>query len=103
MHLGRATVAEGISKQISHPFKVMKKRQSCGFLYGYVYLSYAFYAYQSYWLCDRFGTVEKHQLPSMTSKCSQMGNGLMTYWSLSSKENQRIKEITRLECNPPHG
>ena len=56
MHLGRATIAEGVSKQNSHPFKVMQKRQSCGFLYGYgyVYLSYAFYAYQSYWLCDRF-------------------------------------------------
>ena len=56
MHLGRATIAEGVSKQNSHPFKVMQKRQSCGFLYGYVYLSYAFYAYQSYWLCDRFDT-----------------------------------------------
>ena len=51
MHLGRATIAEGVSKQNSHPFKVMQF-----FLYGYVYLSYAFYAYQSYWLCDRFDT-----------------------------------------------
>ena len=56
MHLGRAIIAEGVSKQNSHPFKVMHKRQSCGFLYGYVYLSCAFYAYQSYWLCDRFDT-----------------------------------------------
>ena len=55
-HLGRATIAEGVSKQNSHPFKVMQKRQSCGFLFGYEYLSYEFYAYQSYWLCDRFDT-----------------------------------------------
>ena len=46
---------------------------------------------------------EKHQLPSMTSKCCQMGKRLMIYWSFSTKENQIIKEITRLECNPPHG
>ena len=39
----------------------------------------------------------------MTSKCSQMGKRIMIYWSFSSKENQRIKEITRLECNPSHG
>ena len=92
MHLGRATIAEGVSKQNSHPFKVMQKRQSFGFLYGYVYLSYAFYAYQSYWLCDRFDSdvmLRKHQLPSMTSKCSQMGKRLMIYWSFSSK---RIRE-----------
>ena len=50
---GRATIAEGVSKQNSHPFKVMQKRQSCVFLYSHVYLSYASYAYQSYWLCDR--------------------------------------------------
>ena len=25
MHLGRATIAEGVSKQNSHPFKVMQK------------------------------------------------------------------------------
>ena len=56
MLLGRTTTAEGVSKQNSHPFKVMQKRQSCGFLHGYVYLSYAFYAYQSYWLGDRFDT-----------------------------------------------
>ena len=56
MHLGRATIAEGVRKQNSHPFKVMQKRQSLGFLYGYVYPLYAFYAYQSYWLCDRFDT-----------------------------------------------
>ena len=56
MHLGRAKIAKGVSKQNSHPFKEMQKRQSCGFLYGYVYLSYAFYAYQSYWLCDMFVT-----------------------------------------------
>ena len=56
MHLGRAKIAEGVSKQNSHPFKIMEKRQSCGFLYGYVYLSYVFYAYQSYWLCDRSDT-----------------------------------------------
>ena len=56
MHLGRATIAEGVSRQNLHPFKVVQKRQSRGFLYGYVYLSYAFYAYQSYWLCDRFDT-----------------------------------------------
>ena len=56
MLLGRATIAEGVSKQNSHPFKVMQKRQSCGFLYGYMYLSYAFYAHQSHWLCDRFDT-----------------------------------------------
>ena len=56
MHFGRTTIAEGVSKQNSHPFKVMQKRQSCGFLYGYVYLPYAFYAYQSYWLYDRFDT-----------------------------------------------
>ena len=54
MHLGRATIGEGVSKQNSHPFKVMQKSQSCEFLYGNVYLSYVFYAYQSYWLCDRF-------------------------------------------------
>ena len=28
--------AEGVSKQNSHAFKVMQKRQSCGFLYAYV-------------------------------------------------------------------
>ena len=28
-----------------------------------------------------------------------MGKRLMIYWFFSSKENQRIKEITRLECN----
>ena len=56
MHLRRATIAEGVNKQNSHPFKVMQKRQSCGFLYGYVYHSYALYAHQSYWLCDRFDT-----------------------------------------------
>ena len=31
MHLGRARIAEGVSKQNSHSFKVMQKRQSCGF------------------------------------------------------------------------
>ena len=31
VHLERATIAEGISKQKSHPFKVMQKRQLCGF------------------------------------------------------------------------
>ena len=31
MHFGRATVAEGVSKQNSHPFKVVKKRQLYGF------------------------------------------------------------------------
>ena len=56
MYLGRALIAEGVSKQNSHPFKVMQKRQSCVFWYGYVYLSYASYAYQSYWLCDRCDT-----------------------------------------------
>ena len=56
MHLGRATIAEGVSRQNLHPFKVVQKRQSCGFSYGYVYLSYAFYAYQSYCLCDRIDT-----------------------------------------------
>ena len=30
MHLGRATIAEGVIKQNSHPFKVMQKGQSCG-------------------------------------------------------------------------
>ena len=50
-------MAEGVSKQNSHPLKVMQKRQSCGFfLVWYVYLSYASYAYQSYWLCDRCGS-----------------------------------------------
>ena len=53
MHFWRATLAEGVSKQNSHSFKVMQKRQSCGFWYGHVYLSYASYADQSYWLCDR--------------------------------------------------
>ena len=56
VHFGRATIAKGVSKKNSHPFKVMQKRQAYGFLYSYVYLSYAFYAYQSYWLCDRFYT-----------------------------------------------
>ena len=56
MYLRRATIAEGVSKQNPHAFNVMQKRQSFGFVYGYVYLSYAFYAYQSYWLCDRFDT-----------------------------------------------
>ena len=56
VHFWGATIAEGVSKQNSHPFKVMQIRQSCEFLYGYVYLSYAYYAYQSYWLCDRFDT-----------------------------------------------
>ena len=31
----------------------------------------------------------------MKSKCRQMGKRLMIYWSFSSKDNQRIKEITR--------
>ena len=31
MHLGRATIAEGVSKQNSHPFKAMLKIHSCGF------------------------------------------------------------------------
>ena len=92
MHLERPTIAEGVSKQNSHPFKVMQKRQSCGFLYGYVYLSYAFYAYQSYWLCECYA--EKHQLPSMTSKCSRMCKRLMIYDLLviqfkRESENQR--------------
>ena len=91
MHLMIATTAGGVSKQNSHPFKVMQKRQSCGFLYGLVYLSYASYAYQSYWLCDRCDKafmLKKHQLPSMTSKCCQMGK-LMIYWCFSSQENKR--------------
>ena len=41
MHLERATIAEGVSKSNSHPFKVMQTIQSCGFWYGHVYLSYA--------------------------------------------------------------
>ena len=40
-HLGRATLAEGVSKQNSHSLKVMQDRHSCGILYGLVYLSYA--------------------------------------------------------------
>ena len=28
MHLGRATIAEGVSKQNSHPFKVMQKNHN---------------------------------------------------------------------------
>ena len=102
MYLGRVTIAEGVSKLNSHPFKVMQKRQACGFLYGYVYLSYEFYAIKvlGYVTCCY---AEKHQLPSMTSKCSQMGKRLMIFWSFSSKENQRIKEITFLECNHSHG
>ena len=56
MHSGRAPIAEGVSKQNLRPFKVMQTRQPCRFLHGYVYLSYAFYAYQSYLLCDRFDT-----------------------------------------------
>ena len=31
MHLGGATIAEGVSKQNSPPFKEMQKRQSWGF------------------------------------------------------------------------
>ena len=31
MHLGRATIGEGVSKQNSHPFKVMQKRRSLDF------------------------------------------------------------------------
>ena len=53
MHLGGATIAEGVSKQNSHPFKVMQKRKSCGFWYGHVYVLYASFAYQSYCMCDR--------------------------------------------------
>ena len=53
MHFGRASIAEGVSRQNSHPFRVMQKRQSRGFWHGHMYLSYASYAYQSYWLCDR--------------------------------------------------
>ena len=53
MHLGKATIAEGVSKQNSHHFKAMQKRQSYALWYGPVYLSYASYAYQSNWLCDR--------------------------------------------------
>ena len=53
MHLERAIIVEGVSKQNPHPFKVMQKRQSCGFCYGHVYRSYASSVYQSYWLCDR--------------------------------------------------
>ena len=53
MHFGRATVAEWVSKQNSHPFKVMQKRQSCGLWYGHMYLSDASYTDQSYWMCDK--------------------------------------------------
>ena len=28
MHLGRATIAEGVGKQNSHPFKVMQKKDN---------------------------------------------------------------------------
>ena len=31
MHLGRATIAEGVSKQNSHPFKVMQKDNNLDF------------------------------------------------------------------------
>ena len=31
MHLERSTIAEGISKQNSHPFKVMQKRHNVDF------------------------------------------------------------------------
>ena len=44
-HFVRATIAEDVSKQNSHPFNVMQKWQSCGFLYGHVYLSHASYVY----------------------------------------------------------
>ena len=31
MHLGRATIAEGVSKQNSHPFKVMEENNHVDF------------------------------------------------------------------------
>ena len=83
MHFVRATIAEGVSKQTSHPFKVMQKRQSYGFLYGLVYLSYSYNAYQLKAIGCVTGVVElyaeKYQLPSTTSKCSQTGERLMIY------------------------
>ena len=102
MHFGRATIAEGVSKQSSNLFKVMQKRQSCGFWYGQVY------SHMHLTLIKAVGCVkgvmefyaEKHQLPSMTSTRCEMGKRLMIYWCFSSTENRRIKEIIRLECNP---
>ena len=70
-------MAEGVRKQNSHPFKVMQKRQSCGFLYGLVYLSCASYAYQRYWLCDRCDRA--FMLPSTASKRNQMVKRIMIY------------------------
>ena len=32
MHLGKATIAEGVSKQNSHPFKVMQKENHVDFV-----------------------------------------------------------------------
>ena len=61
--------------------------KAIGYVTGLIYRCYA----------------EKHQLPSMTSKCSQIGKRLMIYWSFSSNENHIISEITHLECNPCHG
>ena len=65
---GRATTAEGVSKQNLHPFKVMQKRQSCGFLYGFVYLQYAPDAYLGYWFCERCDAAFMLKKKSVTVK-----------------------------------
>ena len=81
-HLGRATIAEGVSKQNSHPFKVMQKRHLVDCLYGLVYLSYASYDYQNYWLCDRC----ERALMLKNISCRQWhqsvitGVNVMIYW-----------------------
>ena len=104
MHLGRASIAEGVSKQNLHPFKVMQKTIM------WMFFTVMCISHMHPTLLKAIGYVTgveqmlccKHQLPSMTSKCSLLGKRLMIYWRFSSTENQRNKESIRLECNPFH-
>ena len=83
-HLGRATIAEGVNKQNSHPFKVMQKNNNNHVVFCMVLCI----SHMHPMLTKAIGCVtvviefyaEKYQLPSMTSKCSKTGKRLMIYW-----------------------
>ena len=53
MYFGRVRIAEGVSKQKSHPLSIMLNEKHVIFRLVVFHLTHAAYAYKNYWLCDR--------------------------------------------------
>ena len=96
-HLGRARIAEGASKQKSHPH-VVSYVEMISMWFFVFHLPQASYAYKKYWLCDKCDRdfMLKNQLPSMTSKRSHHLIKLLMLIGISIQQRISLQRCHRL-------